>query len=220
MFQPGDIVYSYLDGYYHIYKVLKLDDFGGYHLTVYQPLNHVPTPQDIPHLVPFILHVPIAQMDNAELLYNLPVTEADLEGYYEYLKQTDFRRWAEETGHDLDDVLKRANTAYQTAYYLTDEGRLEDALVKYAEAVELFPLFFEAIDNRAFVMMDLGRWEEAIDEFQRSLWVNPGGMAATFSIGECYYRLGEMTEAGNWFEKALEIDPESQIAKEWLARVR
>lgn len=220
MFQEGDIIYSYFDNQYHVYKVLRLDDFGGYHLTAYHPLDHVPTLQDIPHLQPLIWHVPIAQMDNSELLYNLPVSEDDLQGYYEYLRLTDFRKWSEETGQDLDDILKRANHAYKTAYYLTDEGRLEDALVKYAEAVELFPLFFEAIDNRAFVLMDLGRWEEAIEEFRRSLWVNPGGMAATFSIGECFYRLGQLAEAGEWFEKALEIEPDSQIAKEWLARVR
>lgn len=219
MFQPGDILHSYHDGLYHIYKVLKLDDFGGYHISVYQPLDHAPALHEIPNLVLQVMHVPVADLGNAELLYNEPVAEEELAGYYEYLKMTDFSRWAEETNTDLDDLLKRANNAFKTAYYLTDEGRREEALVMYSEAVELFPLFFEALDNRAFVLMDLGRWEEAIQDFQKSLWVNPGGMAATFSIGECHYRLNQKAEARNWFEKALEIEPESQIAKEWLARV-
>ena len=126
---------------------------------------------------------------------------------------------AEESGQDLNELLKKANEAYKSGYYLTDEKKYEAALEKYSEAVDIFPLFFEALHNRAFVLMDMGRWEEAIDDFKRSLQVNPEGLAATFSIGECEYRLDNLNEARIWFEKALVIAPDNQIAKDWLARV-
>ena len=219
MFQPGDIIYSYRDAQYHIAKVLRLHDLGGYHLTIYQPLDHIPRKEEVPNLVPMIMHVPITQMDEYDLLCTEPVTMEDLEGYFEYLKQTDFRKYALETGQDLNELLQQANEAYKSGYYLTDEKKYEDALVKYSEAVEIFPLFFEALDNRAFVLMDLGKWKEAIEDFKQSLSVNPDGIAATFSIGECEYKLGNKNEARIWFEKALKLDPDSQIAKDWLARV-
>lgn len=47
---------------------------------------------------------------------------------------------------------------------LTDEKKLFEAIDSYSKAIDLFPPFFEAIDNRAFCKMDLGMWAEAIED--------------------------------------------------------
>ena len=68
-------------------------------------------------------------------------------------------------------------------------------------AVDLFPLFYEAIDNRAFTYMELGKVAEALQDFETSLEVNPDGEAAFFSRGECLMKLGQLLAAEAVFQE-------------------
>ena len=111
-----------------------------------------------------------------------------------------------------------ANELYTKALTLTDEKKYEEAIEYYSKAFEMFPLFYEAMDNRAFVKMDLGRWQDAIDDFQISLSVNPESVLAEFSIGECYLKMKDYLSAKEQFEKALLIDPNDKRSQELLTK--
>jgi len=102
---------------------------------------------------------------------------------------------------------------------LTDEKKNLEAIDSYSKAIDLLPIFYETIDNRAFCKMDIGLWADAIEDFQESLEVNPGSLLAEFSIGECYLKLGNYQKAKEQFEKAIVIDPTHPAPKDFLKKI-
>jgi tetratricopeptide (TPR) repeat protein len=111
------------------------------------------------------------------------------------------------------------NSYYQSGLVLTDKKLHDDAIDAYSKAIDLFPQFFEAIDNRAFCKMDLARWNEAIEDFNLSLQVNPNSVLAEFSIGECYFKMKDYQNAKTQFEKAQRIDPSHEAPRLFLDKV-
>lgn len=212
-FLVGDIFYTILDGKYNLYKLLTIEiDFECYHILSYAPLESLPTNFDFENLQIFIYHAPFDKNAFAEasLLTNKSITSKDLIGYHEYLRQT----------KDFDTVFEIANQYYKLAYKLTDEKKYDEAIDEYSKAIDLYPEFFEAIDNRAFCKMDLGLWSDAIKDFQLSLEQNPNSFLAEFSIGECFFNLKDYKNAKIRFELAEKIDPTHKAPKEFLERIK
>jgi len=207
----GDIFYTFRNNQYHLYKLLKIDEYDTFHVLGYAPLDELPPKEKINDLEIQIYHFPIAPtgFPGSKIFAKSTVTDEDMTGYRTYLEmmQEDNAR------------LEEADKLYKKAYYLTDEKKHEEAIANYSKAIELVPSFFEAIDNRAFCKMDLARWSEAIQDFKQSLEVNPNSALAEFSIGECYFRLGNYGEAKKQFKKALSIDPDHKGAKLFLQKV-
>ena len=213
----GDILYTKMDSKFQLCKILRIDeDTKTFHTLTYNPLDNLPKLNQIEKLDVFIWHAPIASFPKSTTLTNIPVKENELTGYYEYLRHTDFKRFVDETGEDLDTIINNAAQSYNDGNDLSSQGEYEKALTKYTEAINLFPLFHEALDNRGLTYMDLGQWDIAILDFKDSLGINPDSFLAVFSIGECYFRLKDFQKALEHFKQALEIEPENSIGKEWL----
>ncbi|MEV0297449.1 tetratricopeptide repeat protein [Nocardia sp. NPDC050710] len=183
-------------------KVLAVDRWPDerqtLHCMMYRPTAERPTAATLGSLEVLAYHTPMsaqAFQNGWEVLCTCPVTPQDLVGFHEYLKRLDFRRYLEVTGQDLDTVVAQANSHFAAGGVLNDQQRHQEAIAEYTSAVELFPLFYEAIDNRAFSHMNLGNFQSALDDFQHSLRLFPEGEAANFSSGECLLRLGRLGEA-------------------------
>jgi tetratricopeptide (TPR) repeat protein len=220
-FVEGDIFYSMLNDRFHLCKLLRHDkEQETYHVLCYAPVDKLPEKSKIAELNIAIYHSPIYDRGFTDPVFfsHETISENDLIGYHEYLKQTNFAEYLKATGRDPDKVIAEANQCYREAYALTDEKKYDEAIAKYSEAIELFPLFYEAIDNRAFCKMDLGRWEDAIADFKLSLEVNPKSTLAEFSIGECYFKMKKYHEAEKQFKKTLEIEPENKLALEFMVK--
>lgn len=216
----GDLLYFELNGKFHVNKVLKVDlNTETYHVLSYFPIAEKPSLESIDALDIHSMHAPIATVDGTEKIGNAEVSEDELQGFYYYLKTTDFKRYCEETGQSVEDIIDRANTCFREGYAFTDEKRYDEAISKYLEAVELYPLFYEAIDNMAIVKMNMTRWSDAIDDFRWSLEIEPKNVLAEFSIGESYMRLGHLQEAKDQFERALELEAGNPLALDFLAKV-
>jgi len=210
--QEGNIFYTYYDGKYNFYKLLKHDVSGDvYHVLNYKPTSELPGNFSVDDLQVNIYHLPMYKESfaGATFFAHTLVSDDDLKGYVTYMNDMD---------EDMDEAAKEATEYYHEAYTLTDQGNLEEAIIAYSKAIELLPDFFEAMDNRAFCKMDLGRWRDAIEDFQLSLEVNPDSLLAEFSIGECYYRLGELAKAKQQFEKCVKLDPAHQVSKDCLLK--
>ncbi len=222
--REGDIFSVLMNGEYHLYKILKIEQPPGddqvFHLLVYEPVKAAPMADDVDKLEVMAWHVPLASIGDATLVANRPVEPEEFKGYIEYLRLTDFRGYLDFMGKDLDQVVRDAKALFEKGIRATDEGRFEEAMEWYSKAVETFPPFYEAIDNKAFVLMDLGRWEDAIRVFEESLRVNEKNIAAVFSIGECRFNLGQFDKALVQFQAALGIDPRDELSKEWLEKTR
>jgi tetratricopeptide (TPR) repeat protein len=210
-FSEGDIIYIFYKEEFYLYKILKVDEATGtYHVLAYETQEYMPYKEKTNELPVKIYHAPvdIDAFKDAKLFTYNEVTEYELQGYYEYLKQT----------QNPEKVKACANILYLEACYFAKNNDFEEAIEKYTSAISLLPNFFKAIDNRAFCKMDLGAWEDAIEDFEISLSVNPGVFIAEFSIGECYLNLDNPEKAKEQFKKALAIDPSSEIAKEFLVK--
>jgi len=211
-FLEGDIFYTSIDNEYHLNKLLVNDkDFNTYHVLKYTPLKSLPQTSEIDNLEVFIYHSPFSKnaFNNPVLLTNKQVKSNDLVGYHEYLRQT----------QDPNYYIPIANNYYQSGLHSTDKNNHIEAIDYYSKAIDLFPQFFEAIDNRAFCKMDLALWTDAIKDFKLSLQENPNSLLAEFSIGECHFKMGEFQKAKEHFEIANKIDPNNETPKKFLDQV-
>lgn len=208
-FEVGDVLVSRSgNGEWKTVKVLAVDswpdDGDTLQCLVYRPIAHVPTAESFRSPDDPGYHGPISAEGFAEgwdVLCTSPIEEGDLVGFIEYLKMTDFGRYLEVTGQSVDAVVAQANAYYRAASALDDDGMKLEAINTYALAIDLLPMFFEAIDNRAFLQMEFGDCATALIGFEESLRVNPDGNSAFFSRGECLLRLGRLEEAKQVFEE-------------------
>lgn len=211
--KSGDIRYVEADNRYQVMKVLRVDAATGiYHILSYTDMAQIPALHDLSQLEIKAWHTPADGLEDSNFLINRPVTEDELQGYYYYLKTTDFKRYCGETGQDIDAVIAHANEAFQEAIAFEDEERYTEAIAKYGEAIDAYPLFYEAIDNMGLVKMKMGKFQDAIDDFHWSLEVQPDSVLAEFSMGECYYKMGDLESAIEQFDRSLKIEPENDLA--------
>jgi len=222
--REGDIGFTQLpDKKYYPFKILKIetwpDNSTVWHVLNYDLLDHEPTEIDVKTFKVRSWHAPIASFEkDAKFIANLPVTNDELKGYFEYLKQTDFRRYIKESGVDLNKIIGEAQEYYKKGCQLDDEKKHKEAIDAYTDAIGIFPLFLEAIDNRGFAKMDLGNYKDAIPDFQQSLEIEPG-FAAQFSLGECHFKLKEYAKAKQEVEKSLAIK-DDPMAKNLLQKIQ
>ena len=210
----GDVyTYRLPDGSWQASKILKItqlgDDEPTAHVLLYLPLPDRPSLQTLTQAEVLIWHAPIAlsgTAQDAEVLGNQPIKPEELAGYHEYLKRTDFSTYLAETGQSFEQIIAPAQAAYSEGCRLSNEKKFEEAIAAYDQCIDHFPLFWEAIDNKAFTLMDLGRFEEAISTFEESLRVEPDNSSAVFSVGECHFKMGA-------YDKAVETLTES--VKRW-----
>ncbi len=211
-FSVGDIFYTKTDENYNLYKLLVDDkEFDCYHVLTYSPLDRLPTISNLDNLQVFVYHAPFDKkaFEGATLLANKQIVSEDLVGYHEYLRQT----------QEPNYYISIAKGYYKEGLKLTDEKKHYEAIDSYSKAADLFPQFFEAIDNRAFCKMDLALWTDAIEDFKLSLLQNPNSLLAEFSIGECYFKIGDFQNAKRQFEIAHKIDPNHKAPRQYLDKV-
>lgn len=216
--KPGDIITQKNEkGEWSVVKILEMDKWpdGSYaaHCLTYKSVPNKPTKTSIKNLSVLIYHAPIAAKSfekGWELIDNQPVVKEELFGFVEYLKQTDFPRYIKFTGQDPKEIVGKANVHYKRAYALGTDGKRKEAIEEYTKTIELFPLFYETIDNRAFTYMELGDYQSALNDFEASLRVEPNGIAAFFSRGECLMKLGKLKEAEATFKEGLVRFPEQK----------
>ena len=211
-FSIGDIFYTNTNGKYNLYKLLVDDkEFECYHILTYKPVDKLPTDEEIDKLQILVYHSPFDKKAFKDAIYlaHKQIIANDLVGYHEYLRQT----------QDANYYVSIANSYYKTGLKLTDEKKHYEAIDSYSKAVDLFPQFFEAIDNRAFCKMDLALWTDAIEDFKLSLLQNPNSLLSEFSIGECYFKMGDFQNAKRQFEIAHNIDPNHKAPRQFLDKV-
>lgn len=92
---------------------------------------------------------------------------------------------------------------------LFEEGRLDEALQQYRQAVELHPDGDQEQANLGTALMEKGLYAEAIEHLNAALAIKPEFLAAQNSLALAYSRLGDDDQAVVHFRKALEIKPDA-----------
>lgn len=113
------------------------------------------------------------------------------------------RLWSHTLADNPDSALAYNNLGVS----LAADGRLEDALRCYRDAVRLYPTYWMARTNIGTALRDLGRLDEAAAEFRSMVAVAPGSAVAHFNLARTLVRLGRRSEAFAEYAEAVRLAP-------------
>jgi tetratricopeptide (TPR) repeat protein len=218
--QAGDVLAQPVPGGgWSALKIFAVDGAMAHFLT-YEPGPHKPTLAALAHAPVRLAHAQrsaAALADGWELLGNVPASAQELQG----LKFMDFELYVRLTGQDIETLMGQAREHFARAGVHAAQGRRIDAIHEYGKAVDLYPAYTDALDQRAFSFMELGLHQQALRDLEESLYLNPDGMAAFFSKGECLMKLGHLDEAEAIFIEGQVRFPEHATKfNEFLKRTR
>jgi len=114
------------------------------------------------------------------------------------------------------DAIKRNNFGGE----LIKQGKLDEALAEFQQAVTLDPSFAAAQVNLAYTYDRLGRADEAIAQYRKALELEPGNVFGHNNLGVLLDKKGLYDEAIGIFERALKIDPSNATVQGNLANAR
>jgi Flp pilus assembly protein TadD len=101
---------------------------------------------------------------------------------------------------------------------LAAEGRRDEAIQHYSEAVRIRPSYAEAHNNLGLALARQGRIEEAIPHYAEALRLLPDYFEAHSNLGAALAGTGRYTDAINHFSIAARLQPEHPQAQENLVR--
>ncbi|HUI08239.1 MAG TPA: tetratricopeptide repeat protein [Verrucomicrobiae bacterium] len=99
------------------------------------------------------------------------------------------------------------------------EGKINDALGHYEQALRLNPDYAEAHNNLGNVFWREGKISDAIEHYEQALRLNPDSPEAHYNLGSVLAQTGKTTEAIAHFEQALRLKPDYAEAHENLGVV-
>jgi len=93
-----------------------------------------------------------------------------------------------------------------------DQGRLEEAIASYQNAVAAAPDFAAAHVNLGSALAQQGRHAQAVACFRKALVLEPGQAEAWFNLGFSSYRLGDLASAQAALDRYLQAQPDDRAA--------
>lgn len=96
---------------------------------------------------------------------------------------------------------------YRLANKYLSEGKTEDALVVFDEALSENPSYPSAYVGKAIALMELGRFDESRENFDRAIELNKKLAFAYANRGILNDRDGKYREAVRDYRTAVELDP-------------
>lgn len=89
---------------------------------------------------------------------------------------------------------------------LKNQGKLQDAIATYNEALALDPDYAQVHSNIGEVLRDQGRYDESVAAFNRALELDPSLPYANYSLAVYYYDSGQLEKALDYFQKSQFAD--------------
>jgi Flp pilus assembly protein TadD len=102
---------------------------------------------------------------------------------------------------------------------LMKNGKYEDAVPEWNQALELAPREWRAHNSLGVALMETGKVGEAIGHYREALALNPEYAEAYNNLGEASAKQGAVDEAIAQFEKAVASDPNYAVAEANLGRL-
>lgn len=101
---------------------------------------------------------------------------------------------------------------------LFEQGRLDEALAHFQEAIRKQPDYLEGHVSIAVILIEKGRLEEAIGRLERALALDPKCWFAHANLALVRQKQGRREEAIAHFRKAVELNPKHLVARTNLGR--
>ena len=104
-----------------------------------------------------------------------------------------------------EELLRSGNRHYQ-------QGKYEDAIADYDEAIRINPQDAQAYYNRGTAKGELGWHQEAIADFDEAIRVNPQHAAAYYNRGTAKGALRRYRESIDDYDQAIHLNPQHAAA--------
>jgi tetratricopeptide (TPR) repeat protein len=105
-------------------------------------------------------------------------------------------------------TVRCAEPHYKWGIVLMNQGRLQEAIGHYEQALRLNPDFPEAHYDWGNALMNEGRLQEAIGHYEQALRINPDFAKAHNNWGDALMNQGRLQEAIGHYEQALRLNPD------------
>jgi superkiller protein 3 len=102
---------------------------------------------------------------------------------------------------------------YDAAIDCVAEGRLDDAIAKYQEALRVDPAYLDAWHGLSMAYAEKGLLEDAIAAGKKLVELDPDDELAYTNLSRFYQQLGNVPEAEAWAAKARLFDWKRQLAE-------
>jgi tetratricopeptide (TPR) repeat protein len=103
-------------------------------------------------------------------------------------------------------------------YDLSQEGRIQDAIDQYRQALLLKPDFPEARNNMGSLLAAQGQYAEAMAQFREALRVDPGYAKAHNNLGIALAHAGDVAGAVAEYSIVLRLQPDFAEARDNLGK--
>jgi len=113
----------------------------------------------------------------------------------------------------LESGLTEAQQHYTTGVKLASQGKLEEAIAEYSEAIRLEPRLVPAYYIRGVTYAQLGQYERAVQDYDEAIRLNPQYAQAYYSRSAAYIKLGQMERATQDYREAIRLDPHRYYAR-------
>jgi tetratricopeptide (TPR) repeat protein len=104
-------------------------------------------------------------------------------------------------------IPKPALKAYEQVLKLQKENKGEQALNAFNQAIELYPEYFQALTERANLLMGSGKLTDATTDFERALRLNDKYVPALRGLGYCQIQQKQYEVAVSNLERAFVMEP-------------
>jgi Tfp pilus assembly protein PilF len=121
--------------------------------------------------------------------------------------------------HTLEKTTNNPIMLNNMGNVLEGEGRLDEAISHYTEALQIDPNLSDSYNNIGLALTKQGRADEAIPNFLKAIRINPNHAAAHYNLGTVLASQGKLDEAINHFRESIRIKPEHDKAYNNLGNV-
>jgi protein O-mannosyl-transferase len=97
---------------------------------------------------------------------------------------------------------------YNLGIALSNQGKTDEAIAHYREAIELRPSYAEAHYNLGRLLARKGQLDDAVTHYEKALEINPADAEAQNNLGVTLFGSGRVDEAIAHYQEALKIRPD------------
>jgi tetratricopeptide (TPR) repeat protein len=110
-----------------------------------------------------------------------------------------------------DEAMASSEDLFNQAVDCVAEGRLDDAIAKYREAIAAEPSYADAWEGLSMALADQEQWDEAIEAAKKVAELTPQEQLAYTNVSRIYQRAGNVPEAEAWAARARVLDWKAQL---------
>jgi tetratricopeptide (TPR) repeat protein len=110
------------------------------------------------------------------------------------------------------EIPKDARKAYEKGQKKAMQGKSEDAIKAYREAISEYPRYLDAINNLAVEYMKLSRYDEAAAELKKAVEMVPNAPLPHLNLGMVYNEKQDFKLAIEELTRAIELDFENPLS--------